>query len=123
LAADLPLVAGSASALRQVFLNLTTNALQAMPEGGRLRIRTSYEPREREVVIEISDSGPGIAAEHQVHLFEPFFTTRPEGTGLGLAMCREILVQHGGQIEYLSTSGPGATFRLRLPVTAGKQIP
>ncbi|HXT60726.1 MAG TPA: ATP-binding protein [Pirellulales bacterium] len=123
LAADLPLVAGSASALRQVFLNLATNALQAMPEGGRLQIRTACDARGGEVEIQVSDSGPGISAEHQRHLFEPFFTTRPDGTGLGLAMCREILVQHGGQIEYLAAAGPGAAFRLRLPVTAGKKIP
>ncbi|HUY88206.1 MAG TPA: ATP-binding protein [Pirellulales bacterium] len=114
LAPNLPAVDGSAGALRQAFLNLATNALQAMPDGGKLRVKTAYDARAREVEIEIRDTGPGISADDQRRLFEPFFTTRPEGTGLGLAMCREILVQHGGQIEYLSETG-GATFRLRLP--------
>jgi len=115
-ARDLPPVEGSPAALRQAFLNLATNALQAMPAGGRLRVRTTYDARARQIEIDISDTGPGISADDLRRLFEPFFTTRPEGTGLGLAMCREILVQHGGQIEYVPGAG-GATFRLRLPVS------
>jgi signal transduction histidine kinase len=109
-----PNVSGSASALRQVFLNLATNALQAMPHGGRLCCRTHYEPQKRTVEIRFTDTGPGIPPEVRKHLFEPFFTTRPDGTGLGLALCREFVLQHGGQIEG-EVDGPGATFRVVLP--------
>src|SRR5205823_2123587 len=98
-APNVPCISGSASALRQVFLNLATNALQAMPQGGWLQCRTSYEPQKRTVEVLFSDTGPGISADVRKHLFEPFFTTRPDGTGLGLALCREIVLQHGGRIE------------------------
>lgn len=118
LAPDVPKIEVSASALRQAFLNLGTNALQAMPEGGRLHVKTACDSRANQIVVEISDSGPGIPEEDQRRLFEPFFTTRPDGTGLGLAMCREIVVQHSGQIDYLPDR-EGATFRLVLPVAPG----
>ena len=110
----LPNVSGSASALRQVFLNLATNALHAMPQGGRLRCCTRYEPQKRTAEVRFSDTGPGIPQDVRKHLFEPFFTTRPDGTGLGLALCREFVHQHGGQIE-IEAGGPGATFRVVLP--------
>jgi signal transduction histidine kinase len=111
---SLPNVAGSASALRQVFLNLATNALQVMPQGGRLRCRTRSDAQKRTVEVRVSDTGPGIAPEVRQHLFEPFFTTRPDGTGLGLALCREFVHQHGGRME-LESGDPGATFRVVLP--------
>lgn len=117
LSPELPAVDGSAAALRQAFLNLATNALQAMPRGGQLRVKTVLSARTNDLEMFISDTGPGISPADQARLFEPFFTTRPAGTGLGLAMCREILVQHGGQIEHLPGAG-GATFRLRLPAGA-----
>jgi two-component system sensor histidine kinase AtoS len=111
---DLPTVCGSASALRQVFLNLATNALQAIPQGGRLRCKTRYEPQKRTVEIRFRDTGPGIPLEVRKRLFEPFFTTRPDGTGLGLALCLEFVHQHGGQMEF-EAAGPGATFVVVLP--------
>jgi signal transduction histidine kinase len=111
---SLPSVNGSASALRQVFLNLATNALQAMPQGGRLGCSSRHEGEKRTVEVRFTDTGPGISPDVRKHLFEPFFTTRPDGTGLGLALCREIVVQHGGQIE-LEPGGPGAAFRVVLP--------
>jgi len=113
----LPAVLGAASALRQVFLNLATNALQAMPSGGRLCCTTGFQPATKTVEVRFADTGPGISPEEQQHLFEPFFTTRPEGTGLGLALCREIVLQHGGRIELLPGVGSGATFRVVLPTT------
>lgn len=112
---DLPPVLGSPTALRQVLLNLATNALQAMPNGGRLHCRTGEQKRARTVEITITDTGSGISPKDQEHLFEPFFTTRPEGTGLGLALCREIVLQHGGVIELDTRSNPGGTFRVILP--------
>ncbi len=66
-----------------------------------------------------SDTGPGVAPQDRAHLFEPFQSTRPDGTGLGLALWREIVEQHGGTIELVSGDGRGATFRVRLPVGRG----
>src|SRR5581483_2204936 len=77
LAADLPAVSASADALRQVFLNLATNALQAMPAGGRLRCTSRTNADRRTVVVRFADTGPGVSADARPHLFEPFFTTRP----------------------------------------------
>jgi len=112
----LPLVPGSPAALRQVLLNLATNALQTMPNGGHLRCRTCHQRQAQAVEITIADTGPGVSLKDREHLFEPFFTTRPEGTGLGLALCREIVLQHGGQIELETDAHPGATFRILLPI-------
>ncbi|HZZ82632.1 MAG TPA: ATP-binding protein [Gemmataceae bacterium] len=110
----LPAVSGSASALGQVLLNLITNAMQVMPSGGALTCTTAEYDGKVELVI--ADTGPGIGKEERTHLFEPFFTTRPDGTGLGLALCREIVTNHGGTIEYVAKDSPGATFRILLPI-------
>jgi signal transduction histidine kinase len=112
----LPAVFGSVEALRQVFLNLATNGLQAMPKGGCLRGRSRLLPQDQEIEVRMADTGPGVSAEDQKHLFEPFFTTRPEGTGLGLALCREIIEQHDGRIDLITEDGFGATFRVVLPI-------
>lgn len=109
-------VHGSASGLRQVFQNLTANALQAMPTGGRLRCSTRIATGADKIEIRFADTGPGVAPEVRAHLFEPFFTTRADGTGLGLALCREIVSQHAGRIELEPGEGPGATFRVDLLV-------
>jgi signal transduction histidine kinase len=109
----LPQVVGSDSALRQVFANLITNALDAMPTGGRLEVTARRSASD--VVIEFAARGEGIAPEVAPHLFEPFFTTRSQGTGLGLAICREIVVQHNGTIELVSGAEKGARFRVTLP--------
>jgi signal transduction histidine kinase len=115
LTADLPPVAGAANALRQVALNLLTNALQAMPQGGRLRCSTRWRPAGRVIALRVEDTGHGVAESDRPRLFEPFFTTRPDGTGLGLALCREIVLGHGGRIE-LESSGPeGSGFLVVLP--------
>jgi signal transduction histidine kinase len=106
----------SGQAIRQVFLNLATNALQAMPTGGTLRC--SVRRKNRDIEITFADNGPGVSSEDRTHLFEPFFTTRAEGTGLGLAICREIIAQHDGQIELVDGDHPGAVFRITLPVAS-----
>jgi two-component system sensor histidine kinase HydH len=115
LAPDLPPLSGSAQALQQVVLNLATNALQAMPGGGQMDCQTRWLPAEGEAELRIRDSGPGVPAEARARLFEPFFTTRAEGTGLGLALCREIVRQHGGRIDLADGDGRGAEFVVRLP--------
>lgn len=111
----LPMVPASPTAMRQLLLNLLTNALQAMPNGGRLRCRTRHQRQTQAVEITVTDTGPGVSLEDRKHLFEPFFTTRAEGTGLGLALCREIVLQHGGTIELVAESDTGTTFRVLLP--------
>jgi two-component system sensor histidine kinase HydH len=116
LASELPPIHASPQALQQVVLNLATNALQAMPNGGTLLCRTHRLEGPPRVELWIGDTGPGIAAEELPHLFEPFHTTRPQGTGLGLALCREIVQQHGGQIELDHQEGWGAVFRVTLPL-------
>jgi signal transduction histidine kinase len=113
LAPELPAVSGSEAAIRQVLQNLVTNAFQAMPNGGRLLCRTLWVPDGIE--IDIVDTGPGILDQDRPHLFEPFFTTRTDGTGLGLALCREILGQHGGTIALKTDTERGATFTLVFP--------
>ena len=120
LAPDLPFVRGSQSDLEQLILNLTTNARDAMPGGGTLRIHAALE--EGAVVVSIEDTGDGIPAEHLSRIKEPFFTTRSQGTGLGLAICRSILWRMRGEMKVESEVGRGTTVRLRLPI-AGEERP
>jgi signal transduction histidine kinase len=112
---QLPAIVGSAQALRQVVLNLATNALQAMPASGRLTCRTHWRSSDNTVEFEIQDTGPGIDPDVRSRLFEPFFTTRTQGTGLGLALCREIILQHNGRIELESVAPHGTLCRVVLP--------
>jgi signal transduction histidine kinase len=114
---QVPTILGSAKALRQVVLNLATNALQAMPHSGRLTCRTRSAADA--VECEIADTGPGIDPNVRSRLFEPFFTTRTQGTGLGLALCREIVLQHNGRIELESVEPHGTLCRVVLPVHRG----
>lgn len=113
-----PVIAND-SRLGQVFLNLIVNAAQAMPEGhadrNTLRIRTQTRPGDGGVVVEISDTGPGIPPEIAAKVFTPFFTTKGGGTGLGLAICRRILGALGGEITLTSEVGKGTTATVRLP--------
>jgi signal transduction histidine kinase len=97
----------------QVLLNLVRNALEAMPQGGTLRV--SARAREGGVVLSVGDTGPGIAAEDLPHLFEPYFTRKEGGTGLGLAIAQRIAEEHGGRLEVSSTPGAGSTFTFWLP--------
>ncbi|HEY4309664.1 MAG TPA: ATP-binding protein [Pirellulales bacterium] len=115
------IVNGSPTGLRQVFVNLLQNALQAMPNGGRVLVSSARQADGKHYVIEFQDSGEGISAESRRHLFEPFFTTRPMGTGLGLALCREIIIQNGGSVEYVASPEPGTTFRVTLPLRSGQK--
>jgi signal transduction histidine kinase len=116
---DVPPVPVDSHQIRQAVLNLAVNALQSMPRGGVLTVRTRCEGPW--AVVEVSDSGPGIPADLRPRIFEPFFTTKATGTGLGLAVVRRIAEGHGGTLD-LAPPGPGgATFQLRLPlVPAGR---
>ena len=112
---DLPAIEADAGQLHQVLTNLTVNAMQAMPSGGRMTVRT--RAREREVALVVEDTGGGISPEVRARLFEPFFTTKPaeQGTGLGLAVVHGIVESHGGLVEVASEPGRGARFEVRLP--------
>ena len=107
--------------IRQVLLNLLKNAMEAMPTGGRLDVRTSYRAgRDREpasVGIEITDTGVGIADADLRRVFRPLFSTKPRGAGLGLSFCRQTVEEHGGEIRIASRGrGQGTTAVIWLPV-------
>ncbi|MDQ3907335.1 MAG: ATP-binding protein [Acidobacteriota bacterium] len=113
-----PQVSADSDQLQQVFLNLLLNARDAMPEGGELRVSTRHDARACEVVVEIADTGAGIAPEHLAHVFDPFYTTKPagRGTGLGLAVCYGIVTAHGGRIELAPDDSRGTRATVALPV-------
>lgn len=101
--------------LRQVFTNLIVNGLQAMETGGTLTVSTAIDQETRRCSVTIGDSGSGISADVQEKLFTPFFTTKPKGTGLGLAVSYGIVKDHGGDIRVESEQGLGAAFIVFLP--------
>ena len=121
--AALPTVPADREQLRQVFLNLMTNASDAMPQGGKLivRVQAQADDGTKSVRVELADSGSGIAPADREKLWEPFFTTKPEGkgTGLGLAICRRVVEAHRGSIAIDSRLGEGTTVRIILPATNG----
>lgn len=114
--ADLPAVIGIRDQLVQVVLNLILNAIDATPPGGKIQVRA--ERVDDRIVLEVEDTGSGIAAENLPRLFQPYFTTKKHGTGLGLFVTRKLVHEHGGQIDVASPPGAGACFRLKVPVAA-----
>ncbi len=113
---EIPHVSGDSGQLQQAVIALATNAIDAMPEGGVLRIAS--RANENYVLVEVSDTGVGIPQENITRIFEPFFTTKEigKGTGLGLAVCYGILTEHGGSLDVQSTPGAGTIFTISLPV-------
>ena len=109
-----------ASQIRQVLINIATNAIQAMPEGGKLTIDARKGDKFLEVAI--SDTGDGIPEDVMKKIFDPLFTTRAKGIGLGLAVCKSIIERHGGAIEVESKVGEGALFTVKLPLSSAKEI-
>ncbi len=122
IADDLAPVRADADRLNQVFLNLLLNALQAMPGGGTLAVSAGNSPDGREVIIAIKDSGRGIPAAMLGQVFYPYFTTRPGGTGLGLAMSQKIVTDHDGTIRLESEEGAGTTVTVVLPVMMADSV-
>jgi GAF domain-containing protein/ActR/RegA family two-component response regulator len=119
-ASPVPPVAGDPSELREALTNLVLNALDAMPRGGRVGIRTAVDGSH--VVCVVSDTGVGMSDEVRRRVFDPFFTTKAEkGTGLGLSLVYGIITRHGGEIDVRSQPGQGSAFTIRLPV--GREIP
>lgn len=115
----LPETMADAMQLQQIFLNLVLNAVDAMPNGGTLSVRTFHEQEAGLLRIEFADTGKGIARENVDKIFQPFFTTKPKGTGLGLAISKQLIEQHGGAITVAENPGGGTVFLISLPL----QIP
>ncbi|OAT87044.1 ATP-binding protein [Desulfotomaculum copahuensis] len=118
LSPNLPPARMDPAQMEQALKNILFNAYQVMPEGGRLTVGTGLA--DGMLYIDISDTGPGIAPADLPHLFDPFFTTRARGTGLGLTITHEIVKAHGGSIEVHSTPGRGTTFRIYLQPAGGE---
>jgi signal transduction histidine kinase len=113
---DLPAVAGISDQLRQVVLNLLLNAVESMQAGGHLTVQTEGLIEQREVLLSVSDSGPGIDQEILPKIFDPFITSKNTGTGLGLTITHDIIEQHHGRIEAANKPAGGAVFRVWLPI-------
>lgn len=111
---DIPKINADSGKLRQVFLNVILNSVQSMPEGGKVSLKT--ERSNQYVKIIVKDTGSGIPGEIKDKLFEPFFTTRKEGLGLGLSITKRIIDNHNGSIEIDSEVGKGTTVSIKLPV-------
>jgi len=112
---DLPPLVMDFNQICQVLMNLIINSIEAMPDSGKLQISTSLQEESQGQTLEIHDTGSGILAEDKGRIFDPFFTRKPEGTGMGLSISRQIVEKHGALIELDSSSEPGTTFRLIFP--------
>jgi two-component system, sporulation sensor kinase E len=113
LRSDLPLIQVDRDQMKQAFYNVIKNSLEAMKHRGILRIRTDMD--DSHVFIKFVDTGGGISAENLSRIFEPYFTTKPSGTGLGLLIVRRIVREHGGELSIESSEGKGLTLTIRLP--------
>jgi PAS domain S-box-containing protein len=111
--ADLPVLIADSERLKQVFLNLFKNAIEAMPSGGKLTVSALIQ--ERYIIVNIADTGSGIP--EGIDIFQPFMTTKEHGTGVGMAVVRELLSAHGGTISYRSRQGEGTIFEIKLPLS------
>lgn len=117
----LPKVSHDPALIQQVVLNLLLNGIQAISGSGQIRVALNRDGEQ--VMIQVSDTGKGISAEALTKIFKPFFTTRSEGTGLGLSLARGIVQSHGGTIEVSSTPGKGSQFKICLPISGAKTGP
>jgi signal transduction histidine kinase len=129
---DVPELLADPHQLRQLFSNLLANAFEALGGEGHVDIRAwllpgedessvAVDPQPPQVVVEVRDSGPGIAADDMERIFSPFFSTKPQGTGLGLAIVRKVVDAHDGHIDAVSAPGRGAAFRVTLPVVPSER--
>jgi signal transduction histidine kinase len=110
---QLPVLNADESQLWQAILNLVRNAIEAMPKGGTLTVRT--ERRDTGVVLTVADTGGGMTEEDRAKVFTPFFSTKVGGTGLGLPLTQQIVTEHGGQIRCESTPNQGTIFTIEFP--------
>ncbi|HOV79143.1 MAG TPA: ATP-binding protein [Bacillota bacterium] len=118
---DLPNTSIDLVRVIHALFNILDNAIQSMPEGGQLIIKCHVLPGKKKVCIEIGDSGAGIPGEELSKIFNPFYSTKGEGMGFGLALANKIIHEHDGEIRVLSEVGKGSTFLVFLPVCTEKQ--
>ncbi len=117
---SMPEIIMDSDQIGQVVMNLMINAVEAMPNGGRMEVKTRVDEASGRVLLSVKDTGEGILPEDEGRIFDPFFTRKPEGTGLGLSICRRILERHGAHIEVESQVGKGSLFRVVFPMTRKK---
>ncbi len=120
---DLPLLVMDFNQICQVVMNLIINSIEAMPGGGKLRIETSCGEEPPKLILKVSDTGEGILEEDMGRVFDPFFTRKPEGTGMGLSISRQILEKHGALVELESKPGEGTMFRVVFPIIDSLDYP
>ncbi len=118
LAKELPSVVMDFTQICQVAMNVVINAIEAMPEGGKLSIKTEMMNDPPCLVLSVADTGPGILEEDRNRIFDPFFTRKPEGTGMGLSISRQILEKHGAFIDLETEPGVGTTFKITFPLSS-----
>jgi two-component system, NtrC family, sensor kinase len=119
---DVPSLIMDFNQISQVIMNLVINAIDAMADGGgKLTLRTKLQEEPRRVILQVSDTGPGILPTDESRIFDPFFTRKPEGTGLGLSISRQILEKHGAFVEVNSVPGQGCTFQVTFPISGSEE--
>ena len=116
IAKDIPLLRGDAGAIEQVFINSLNNSIESMPDGGVVSAEIFKDEETQEVVILIKDGGCGIPEDLRMKIFEPFFTTKTQGVGLGLSICKEIIISHNGKMEFLNNTPHGTVLKISLPI-------
>ena len=116
LASDLPNVVGDRVQIQQVLMNLMLNGIEAMSDTGGVLTVKSQLRENGQIEISVNDTGPGLPPDKADQIFDAFFTTKPQGSGMGLAISKSIVESHGGRIWANGTGGPGATFHFSLPV-------
>jgi signal transduction histidine kinase len=115
---SIPMLKIDTQQIKQAVINILKNAMEAMENGGTLFIRTGLLEETNEVAIEFGDTGPGISAKAMHNIFNPYYTTKPRGTGLGLPITNRIIKAHKGKIELKNKEGGGALFTIKLPCSA-----
>jgi signal transduction histidine kinase len=121
LAAELPKIMADHVQLQQVFMNLTLNAIEAMKDSsGELVVKSQMQ--DSQVLFSVSDTGVGLPTEEAEQIFSAFFTTKPQGSGMGLAISRSIVESHGGRLWATSNSRQGATFQFTLPIRVAESV-
>lgn len=111
-----------ANQMKRVFLNILINSIESLPEGGKIEIKTELDLKESKMIISVKDNGCGISEEDRENIFEPYFTTKKNGSGIGLALCKKIINQHEGTIEIISFFGKETDVIIHLPAKTEEHV-
>jgi signal transduction histidine kinase len=120
LSEDVPLICADKDQMQQALINLSINAIEAAGPGGKVTFTSKFFPDQQMIEISVIDSGKGISTKDMENIFDPFYTTKENGTGLGLSVTHGIIEQHFGTIDVKSTPGTGTCFTIRLPLDRGE---